>query len=302
MVNSLFPPKFPGIVCKIMIRNSNDGTQDSPYLRIDINRGNLWELPDWSVGPQLEDLDCLVRLKSDGFQGVQGWSVAEARKAGLGATASGRVDKPEEAEPQTVKWKEEGFDLATLHVGTGMEDDDEIDRIVSAIIEASEKHDFPVYLETHRATITQDMWRTVQIVKRHPEVRFNGDFSHFYTGQEMVYGDWNAKLDFLQPVFERTCFIHGRIGNPSNMQIRWNDPSMPGSLKHFEDMWTRVFRAWKANAKPGDFFSFTTEIIPFSIHYARQFEMPDGTLREESDRYADAIKMADFARECWEKC
>lgn len=85
------------------------------------------------------------------------------------------------------------------------------------------------------------MWRTVQMVYRNPDGRFNGDFSHFYTGQEMVYGDWKAKLDFLQQLFERTCFLHGRIGNPGNMQIRWNDPSMQNLLNHFEEMWLRIF-------------------------------------------------------------
>ena len=38
------------------------------------------------------------------------------------------------------------------------------------------------HIETHRATICQGMWRTVQFVKRFPELRFNGDFSHWYAG------------------------------------------------------------------------------------------------------------------------
>jgi hypothetical protein len=279
--------------------NSNDGTLTSPYLRIDINLGNIWELPDWSVGPKLGDPDCLVRLKAAGFEGVQGWSAKDAFAAGLKATTAGRVNNPGEIEPLTKAWKEEGFDLATLHVGWGTESDNEIDALVGDILDASAKHSFPLYIETHRATIAQDNWRTVQICRRFPEVRFNGDFSHFYTGHEMPYGDFDAKVDFIQPVIERTRFMHGRIGNSSHMQIRWSDPTMPAAREHFRAIWVRVFRAFLACAGPGDFFAFTPEIIPFSINYARQFEMSDGTLKEESDRYLDALSMVEFAKQCW---
>jgi hypothetical protein len=72
-----------------------------------------------------------------------------------------------------------------------------------------------IVVETHRATITQDSWRTVQITKGFPEVRFNRNFSHYYCGQELAYGDWSSKLAFMEPIFERVGFIHGRIACPA---------------------------------------------------------------------------------------
>lgn len=69
-----------------------------------------------------------------------------------------------------------------------MEDDDEAARLIDAVLNASVRYDVPLYVETHRATIFQDLWRAVQFVARFPELRFNGDFSHWYTGLEMVYG------------------------------------------------------------------------------------------------------------------
>ena len=53
----------------------------------------------------------------------------------------------------------------------------------------------------------QDMYRTVRAVERNPEIMINGDFSHWYTGQEMPYGDWEQKLAFIQPVFDRVGFL-----------------------------------------------------------------------------------------------
>ena len=59
----------------------------------------------------------------------------------------------------------------------------------------------------------QDIWRTVQITKRFPEVRFNGDLSHYHTGQELVYDGLDMKIEFMAPIFDRIRFMHARIGS-----------------------------------------------------------------------------------------
>ena len=84
-------------------------------------------------------------------------------------------------------------------------------RLIESVLDGSEKHWLPIYAEMHRATIFQDNWRTVQFVRRFPELRFNGDFSHWYTGSEMAYGGFENKLRFIAPVLERIRFVHGCI-------------------------------------------------------------------------------------------
>ena len=147
-------------------------------------------------------------------------------------------------------------------MGWGIEDDDDVFRLVEAILAASETTRLPILIETHRATITQDMWRTVQIVKRFPEVRLNGDFSHYYCGQEMVYGGEDfmsgvpIKIEFMAPVFDRIGFMHGRIASPCSMQMPIDDPStrpaaatgMANYLADFRAMWTRAMQGFLANA------------------------------------------------------
>jgi sugar phosphate isomerase/epimerase len=106
----------------------------------------------------------------------------------LGKAGLGRVNRPADADSLAARFRDEGLECATLHVGWGMEDDDEAARLIDAVLNASVRYDVPLYVETHRATIFQDLWRAVQFVARFPELRFNGDFSHWYTGLEMVYG------------------------------------------------------------------------------------------------------------------
>jgi hypothetical protein len=294
-----------------MIRNTNDGSSRAPYLRTDLNLGSIVGLPDFSRGPRGPRDEIFTAIGKAGYAGVQvvGGEARHGIPAGLALTASGRVDAPAEAARLARAHKNAGFDCSTVHVGNGLENDAEIDRLISSIVEASEKFDYPIYVETHRATVTQDMRRTVDFVARLPEVRFNGDFSHWYTGQEMTYGNFEAKLDFISPVLERVRFLHGRIGNSACMQVDIGDGTDRPHVDHFKQIWTRAMSGFLETAQPGDYLCFAPELLPAHVdigtrrivmNYARLFPSPNGGLREESDRWEQAGVLTRLARECWE--
>jgi hypothetical protein len=281
------------------VRNTNDGTQRPPYLRTDFNLGNLSDLPPWSEGPRGDARAIHLALKQAGYLGVQGGDVALCRELGLGVTASGRVNEPGEIAPMAARWRREGYECATLHVGWGHESDAEIDALVGEILAVSHAEGLPLYIETHRATITQDTWRTVQMIHRHPDVRINADFSHWFTGLEMPYGDIQARFDFLAPVFERVRFFHGRIGNSSHIQLPLDHPSMPAAILYFREMWTRAMAGFLRGAAPGDFISFNPELLHPAINYAPVSRSPRGSWEEGSDRWLDAARMTAIATECF---
>src|SRR5581483_8947368 len=185
-----------------------------------------------------------------------------------------------------------GYECATLHAGWGLEDDDDAARLIESILQASERWRVPLYIETHRATIFQDMWRTVQFVRQYPEIRFNGDFSHWYTGQEMVYGGFEKKFEFIQPVLERVRFLHGRIGNPGCIQVRIDPEEAPEPeyVVHFRQLWTTCFRNGAR--------IFTPELLAPGIYYARLLRTEGGRLAEESDRWEQSLILRRIAEEC----
>jgi len=281
------------------VKNTNNGSASEPYLRLDINAGNYEMLPDFSEMANIPEPEKYRKIREAGFCAVQGGNDDLARAEGLKTTGGGRVDKVGDADRVAAGNKERGHNCATLHVGTGFEDDDEIYRLVEDIITASIRHDFPLYIETHRATITQDMWRTVKFTEKLPEVRFNGDFSHWYTGLEMVYGDLEAKFRFLQPVFDRVRYIHGRIGNPGCIQVDIGDGKGRSYVDHFREMWTRSFMGFLQSAQPGDYISFTPELLHPEIYYARVFPNAQGELVEEGDRWTQALLYAEIAKEAF---
>jgi hypothetical protein len=285
-----------------MIRNTNDGTTNPPRMRLDINGANVFGLPGYSSIPTGDDRTVLQAVKAAGFEGIQtGSKVQVAREVGLRVTGSGRINSPYDARTQAREARAAEYDCYTVHVGWGIEDDDEVYRLVEEVLRASEEHDIPIYIETHRATITDDIWRTVQLVKKFPEIRFNSDFSHWYTGHEMVYGDIQAKWQFMQPVFERVRFIHARIGNPGCIQVDIGDGTNQTYVDHFREMWTRCFTGFLKGAGPGDCICFTPELLGSSIYYARKFKGASGELVEESDRWQQARLLGRIGRQCWEE-
>ena len=243
----------------------------------------------------------VAAIHATGYDGIQfidpvdGAALVEARRLGLGVCGGGRFNLPGEASALAQGAVDDGLECLTIHLGWGMEDDDEGARLIESVLNASLRHGIPLYVETHRATLFQDLQRTVKFVEQFPELRFNGDFSHWYTGSEMVYGGFEKKLEFIQPVMDRVRFVHGRIGNPGCMQVAISQGDTATYVAHFREMWTRSFGAYLRDAAPQqEFITFTAELLAAPIYYARTF----GGV-EESDRWEQSLRVCGIARECF---
>ncbi len=291
-----------------MIANTNNGSSASPGLRRYLNLMALEDLPAFSAAPQTREPKALLTaIQAAGYQGVQFIAPVSPEerglcsRLGLGYASLGRVNEPGEIAPLAERFAAEGVECATLHVGWGIEDDDVACRLIDAVLNASARYRVPLYVETHRATIFQDPWRTVQFVKRFPELRFNGDFSHWYTGLEMVYGGFENKLDFIRPVLERVRFIHGRIDNPGSIQVDIGDgdDARHPYVVHFRTLWTEAFRGFLNNAALGDYILFVPELLSPRIYYGRLLRSEEGELIEESDRWNQSLVLCRVASECF---
>lgn len=271
-----------------------------------LNLGTILNLPRWSAGPTGEPAAIARALLDAGYLGVQGSDDPAYRAAGLTTYGSGRVVAVDEALPLLHRQRDAGHDCTTLHVGTGFESDDEAAALIEAILTASQQLDHPAHVETHRATITQDIWRTLQWVKRFPEMTINADLSHWYTGLEMRYGDFDGKLAIMRPIFDRVRFVHGRIGMGGTMQVaigvgERDEPH----VSSFSKLWQCCFAGFLANAAPDARIVFAPEILPevvdtpngpLFIDYALTRPGPDGTPVETSDRWDQGFKLTELAR------
>src|SRR5947208_4747478 len=140
-------------------QNEPMNTSTATRLRLYFNWLALDGLGPFPSGP----LNAIREAGYDGVQFIQPLEaglVAEARRMGLGVCGSGRVNEPEDASRLAAEAREHGLECLTVHVGWGLEDDDDSGTLLGAVIDASARETVPMYVETHRATILQDMWRT----------------------------------------------------------------------------------------------------------------------------------------------
>lgn len=285
---------------------TNDATDNSPRVEAYLNMSTLDHLPSWSSAPAVlastEIGEVTNSLLSAGYTGVQCLDPERYMAAGLRGCILGRANTPQEIRELTRSWSGRGLDCGTLHVGWGFESSEESAACARTVVECSEKYRLPLYIEIHRATIVQDPWRTLQLVEAVPQVRFNGDFSHWYTGLELVYGDIVHKWDLLQPVFDRVRFMHLRVGNSSTMQLTLKEPSMAVAMEHYREMWQRSMAGFLDGAAPGDFFIVAPELLSSTPNYARLvFNSQDETWREDSDRWQESLALVEVARECFRR-
>src|SRR3954469_17686564 len=98
--------------------NLNDGSSNPPHLKVFLNLGTLADLPTWSIWPRIKGVEAMKLLKAAGFEGVQDGKRDECREAGILSAGSGRIDKPQDAEPLAGRLKSLGHQCGTLHVGS----------------------------------------------------------------------------------------------------------------------------------------------------------------------------------------
>ena len=152
-----------------MIHYTNDGSDHAPALRCYLNLVTLDGLPSQSCGPRGDFDEQLTAIRAAGFEGVEFIEGGDAKRChahGLGMCRAIRVNQIDDADRLAAELVDLGHECGTVHVGWGMEDDAQAMRLLEAVLQESNRYDIPLFPEIHRATVFQDMDRTVQFVER----------------------------------------------------------------------------------------------------------------------------------------
>ena len=273
--------------------------QREKRLRIGLTYSSVVDLPAHSTGHRKNLDEIYSAAATAGYEGMQGGSQELCRVHGLQLLGAGVISTPREIESFVAYWKKEGAAAATCIVGYGFECDSEMDAMAQQITEMAERYQLPVYIETHRASITQDAWRTTRLVERVPNVRLNGDFSHWFTGQEMAHGDFTLRLDRLAPVFDRVRFLHGRIGTRCCMQVDIGDGVGYPSVPYFRSLWTESMLGFLKAVDSGEDLWFCPELLGTEYQYAHMVRTASGQMVEQGDRWEQSSVLARIAKECF---
>ncbi|CAM4245707.1 sugar phosphate isomerase/epimerase [Paenibacillus endophyticus] len=171
--------------------------------------------------------------------------------------------------------------------------------LLSGIDALSRHAGIPIFIETHRGTITQDLIRTRQFLEALPELRLTIDYSHYVVAGELHTISSEAE-EMLQSLLPHAGSIHTRISNGEQVQI---DPGEAGEhpmLPHFARWWEEAMDQWRAaERRESDRFPVVIELGPAPYAITRD---EAGARREElGDRWSQALYLKQLVRQLWQK-
>jgi sugar phosphate isomerase/epimerase len=226
-----------------------------------------------------------------GFIHLKDELVEQVRAAGLRLIVQRHCMTVEELVPALDAAKRHGVMLVNAHVGTPHLSTAEAADLAKGMIEAANSRGVRLLFETHRGRITQDLFRTLELLKAVPAMRLTLDVSHYIVCEEKP-GPVAELMPLLRQLFDRVDMMHGRVSNGEQIQVDVGDGT--GELpQRFKSFWCEAMRAWRLRSAPGSALVFTPELGPPS------YAITDLDSREFSDRWEQSLVIRRLAEEAW---
>jgi hypothetical protein len=155
----------------------------------------------------------------------------------------------------------------------------------------AEEAGVPVYVETHRDRMTTDLFFTLDLLDRLPNLPLLGDISHFLVGREFAWPVSEENHGYIHRILDNSWAFHGRVASREQVQIELSFPHHQPWVDLFLGWWEHGFRSWRARAAADDSLAFTCELGP------KPYAITGRDGEDSTDRWEEALHLKGRIRE-----
>ena len=165
--------------------------------------------------------------------------------------------------------------------------------VVRRWIGEAEERGIPLLFETHRDSLLNDLYYTLQLMELVPEMRLCADLSHFVVDREMRAPINERDSAWISSLLERADCFQGRVANREQVQIQIDFPQHHEWVGVFKDWWQEGIDSWKKRNDDDATLVFLCELGP------PPYAITDANQNELSDRWEEALTIRHWVEEIW---
>ena len=161
------------------------------------------------------------------------------------------------------------------------------------LAEASDRQ-MPLLFETHRDSLLNDLYFTLQLMELVPEMRLCADLSHFVVDRELRVPIPKRDKAYIDAILERSDSFQGRVASREQVQIQLDFPQHQVWVETFKDWWKQGIWSWRNRHADDATLLFLCELGP------PPYAITDAHQQELSNRWEESLQIRDWARQIWE--
>jgi hypothetical protein len=226
--------------------------------------------------------------------GVEDW-IADAQGRGMVIEGNAFPTTVENLRPALELAARHGIHHLVIQGDLRPYNADEAVPILQGWQDLAREYGVPLLVETHRNTITNDLWVTREYLDRLPDLPLLADLSHYVCGQEMNLPISARNEALIQRILAHAQAFHGRVSSAEQIQLELSYECHRPWIDQFMGWWRQGFVAWLSRARAGDSLTFTCELGP------APYAITDRHGLDRSNRWDEARQMRHWIRQLWDE-